>query len=273
MFDLFTLGGIRYKAEFSVIFILLLASSGSHYGVSSGMTFVAILLVILLHELGHAGAAKMFKAHVEAIVIGFGGRTIYTGQLTPWQKFMVSVAGPLANLATIPLMMVLLPEAGFGQIVILWSLILGLFNLMPMLPLDGGHLVQHAVEAGSNSHHARVVALKVTRATAVVTLVVCLFGGGVLPVDPFFLGILAGIFGFMAHRELKVIGSYSSGAGLWQKFQQQREQKKQETKREQTLETKNRVDQLLGKISREGMSSLTAEEREFLKNASDSFKS
>lgn len=110
-------------------------------------TFGAVVFVsILVHELGHAIVARRFGLRVGGIYIhGFGGHVTTRGERTARQQLLVSLAGPGAGLLLgVPLLAVassvdvgpvasvVLDQAIFVNIV--WSL----FNLLPMIPLDGG---------------------------------------------------------------------------------------------------------------------------------------
>ena len=104
---------------------------------------------VLLHEFGHASAARHFGQEVLGISLhGFGGATYHRGALTPLGRVCVSLAGPMAGfLVSAPLWFIPLGESGavvnvlVGQI--LWVNVgWGLINLFPALPLDGGQVVQ-----------------------------------------------------------------------------------------------------------------------------------
>lgn len=59
----------------------------------------------------------------------------------------------------------------------------------------------------------------------------------------------------------------------FERWKQNREQKRREKEQLQQLETERRVDELLDKVHREGMDALTDAERRFLKRASNRYKS
>lgn len=107
---------------------------------------------ILVHELGHATVARRFGGYVRGIVLhGFGGMTYHEGRLGPGRLFLVVLAGPLASLMLGTLAVVpwaLLPAGVAAEIVgrvVFLNFFWGAFNLLPMYPLDGGQLVQHAL--------------------------------------------------------------------------------------------------------------------------------
>jgi len=126
------------------------------------LIFVAVIFIaILIHEFGHAAAAAALKIPNKRIVLTFFGG--YAEFVRPpqklWHEIAVSAAGPGANIASWIFMMSLLPllepalandqvnDAFLNALgTFAWlSLILGVFNLVPAFPLDGGHILRAAL--------------------------------------------------------------------------------------------------------------------------------
>jgi Zn-dependent protease len=124
------------------------------------ITLVAVLLAIFIHEMGHAVTAAAFRIPNRRIVLtGFGGFVeLVWKPAHRSQDIAISAAGPFANLACAALAWLLTKTLSpafdaeafnaplqfldrFGQI----SLMLGVFNLLPGFPLDGGHIVRVAL--------------------------------------------------------------------------------------------------------------------------------
>lgn len=109
---------------------------------------------VLLHELSHAFVAQHFGMRVPSITLFiFGGVSNIEGEMkTPGQEFRVAIAGPLLSLA----MGVVLSAAGFlvggdaGSVILYLgfaNVTLGIFNLLPGFPLDGGRVFRSAAWA------------------------------------------------------------------------------------------------------------------------------
>jgi Zn-dependent protease len=122
------------------------------------LIWVAIVFVsVLVHELGHAVVALAFGGRPEIRLEGFGGVT-FPGLPEPpsaWKQIVLSVAGPIAGLslgvAAIGLGRVLPPDPGSPAAAVLWmfketSIYWAVLNLLPVLPLDGGHVMQAVIE-------------------------------------------------------------------------------------------------------------------------------
>lgn len=105
----------------------------------------SILSAALLHELGHYAAIRLMKGTVKQLtIIPLGAEMTVAGQLSYPKELVLAAAGPAVNL----LLAVLLSHLGarweicylFGGV----HLVLGVFNLLPILPLDGGMLLWNA---------------------------------------------------------------------------------------------------------------------------------
>lgn len=106
---------------------------------------LAFLSAALLHELGHYTALRLMKGSVKVLTITpLGAEMTVEGQLSYPKELLLAAAGPMVNL----LLAVGLSHLGsrwelcylFGGV----HLVLGIFNLLPILPLDGGMLLWNA---------------------------------------------------------------------------------------------------------------------------------
>jgi hypothetical protein len=65
-----------------------------------GLFVIAGFVSILIHELGHAQTARWFGANSSITLQAFGGYATYSGtHLNRWKSFVVTAAGPLAQIA------------------------------------------------------------------------------------------------------------------------------------------------------------------------------
>ncbi len=85
----------------------------------------------LIHELGHLLALWVAGERVRMLELGAFGARIETGPLEPETELVCALAGPLAG-ALVCLGWRLWPEAALA------AAIQTAFNLLPLLPLDGG---------------------------------------------------------------------------------------------------------------------------------------
>lgn len=157
---------------------------------------LCLLVSILIHELGHAFAFRQHGMNASIVLYHFGGLAIPTssyspgrsfGGLTPKQDIWISLAGPLAQLASAAVLVAVVKSAGYKLTVFEWmpgpfekipgvlegaqidspglfslvtfyifpSVLWALMNLVPVWPLDGGHIMRSIVQLqGGNLRQA-----------------------------------------------------------------------------------------------------------------------
>lgn len=137
-------------------------------GVLDELTFVILLVFsIYLHEMGHALGGRLFGiGTLDVTLTFFGGYARLTRPArTTLEEVVVSGAGPAANLAIAGLLFYwVLPQMygseHAGQIlfrVAFANLILGVFNLLPGFPLDGGKIACAVLAKFMRRPRARVI--------------------------------------------------------------------------------------------------------------------
>ncbi|HTW16862.1 MAG TPA: site-2 protease family protein [Nocardioides sp.] len=174
----------------------------------AGFAFAVILyLSVLLHEASHAVVARRLGFPVNSITLHFlGGMTSVEGEAkTPRQEFWIAVVGPLTSLAvgiaafaallTEPEGLIRLGLEGLAGA----NLLVGVLNLIPGLPLDGGRVLKAAVwGASGDQHRGTVVAGWGGRVTALAALSWPLFQEPLLGVTPdlldFALALIVAMF-------------------------------------------------------------------------------
>jgi Zn-dependent protease len=159
------------------------ASSQSRYIVAAA--FVLLLYVsVLVHELAHCLVARGFGLPVRRVLLyPLGGYSeIEQEPATPGREALISAAGPIVSLAIGGigyLISVAIPPGLGHQLVaqvFFANLVVGVFNLLPGLPLDGGRIFR----AGVWKITGRQVAATMTAAWAGRVLAIVLVGLGLL---------------------------------------------------------------------------------------------
>ena len=126
-------------------------SANSKDGIVRLILFLlAGLISILVHELGHALTGRAFGARSQITLQAFGGFAAFAGaRFTRPQHFLVTAAGPVAQLLLAALTFLAIPDlflltsvAGhFWKVLTGLSIVWALLNLLPVLPLDGGQML------------------------------------------------------------------------------------------------------------------------------------
>ena len=172
---------IRIHASWFLVFVFVTWSLATGYlpgalpGLSAsrywGMGAVAALLLfvsVLLHELGHSYVAQRYRIPIGQITLFlFGGiAQMRKEPPSPKAEFLIAMAGPLVSFAlglcclglAVAAESLPLPSGGQGFVVLggllgIVNVQLGLFNLIPGFPLDGGRALRAGLWAWGNNFH------------------------------------------------------------------------------------------------------------------------
>ncbi|AUS28128.1 Zn-dependent protease [Paenibacillus polymyxa] len=162
---------------------------------------MTLFTLVFIHELGHATAASLLGARLLSIqMLPFGGVAVIEdqGKLNAWKEIVIALAGPLQNGIMIIILLWLRHVSGlehdYVNYIIQGNAVIALFNLLPILPLDGGKILQSLISLFFSYHRTLVWTF---RASIVTSLLFCLYG--ISPLlrqdEPLHLNLLAvGIF-------------------------------------------------------------------------------
>lgn len=164
---------VRVGAGFWMFLVLIAVLNSSEepngLGVSGAITFAVLIAVLtLIHELGHALAARATGAKAEITLAFMAGYASFvpTRQLSRAERIGISFAGPAIQIAVGSLVYFVvggpfewpirhLTPVQFGA---LWSgPIMGAFNLIPILPFDGGSIMEQVIGTVVPRHARRVM--------------------------------------------------------------------------------------------------------------------
>lgn len=197
----FSLGGIPVRVEPAFFIIIAILGYNPYRPSVAGVAWwVAIAFVsILVHELGHAVAFRLYGLRPSITLHGLGGLTSGTGELSAARHIVVSLAGPIAALVLLGIPSYLLSQSGMvtsveGRDIVTaavwinvgWSLL----NLLPILPLDGGQVFAASIEIATKGRRTKlpeIVSIAVAAVLAVVAVRAGLLFGGLIAV--MFIGI------------------------------------------------------------------------------------
>jgi len=172
--------GIPCRLDPSALVVLAVMATSARTSTSLFVTFVfGALVAVVSHELGHALVARALGASdVSISLVAYGGVTRY--RLTSpsrWQGAMISAAGPAVGLglgAAIWCARTAAHPAAHSHAAAVYTELLfvtagwSVVNLLPVLPLDGGHLLQQALP-GSAQDRTRFAGLISAAVAAIAT--------------------------------------------------------------------------------------------------------
>jgi len=165
-----------------------------------------LLIGILVHELAHAAMIAMLGHGASQIVLGgMGGVTMNARRARPWQDLLISLAGPAASFGEAFLALALFSRIGWLQrdpmmkqfipIFITANVWWGIFNLVPVSPLDGGHATRNFFRMFLRERTAFVVAVWIAM---IVGGAITLLG---LRAGQFFIALLLGWYVWMNFQQ------------------------------------------------------------------------
>lgn len=219
--------GIPVKLHVSMLIVPLIAFGWvDGFGLMSllvaGVGVVLVFGSVLLHELGHALTGRRFGVQTQDIMLTpIGGMARMINLPTkPAQEIIISVAGPAVSLvlaaaafSTLNILALLrLPSLVYdGLGVLFWvNLMLGLFNLIPALPMDGGRILRGILATKYDFLTATRKAARVGKILAIAGFAlggISLLGratGFTIPVSPWNIILISAFVYFSAGQEERV---------------------------------------------------------------------
>ncbi len=175
----FTLAGFPVTVEPWFFIMAWMIGRGIPDPLGQLVWVLTVFAGVLLHELGHASAARRLGARPEIVLHTFGGLTSWrpVRRMTTAQEIGVTAAGPAVGIAlgvTFMALLGTLPTEGLAtralEFAVWVNLGWGVLNLLPVLPLDGGTIVAAAagaVAGRSGRLAARGLSVTLTLALAV----------------------------------------------------------------------------------------------------------
>ena len=140
--------GLKLLKSAKIVKVLFAAGSLAAYSWLFSIEFaIALLLCLVFHEYGHIKAMKYFGLKTKGIyLIPFvGGLALSDDKIsTRWQDIVISIMGPFFGLLLSIACLVLywLTDLEILAGLAVFNALLNLFNLLPVLPLDGGHVLK-----------------------------------------------------------------------------------------------------------------------------------
>ena len=172
--DLFNIP-IYVDITFLILLLLFISDFKSFsFGIAAGLS---LAISVILHELGHSLTARAFGYHTNDITISLigGCASLIAMPRKAWQEFLTALAGPMVSFALALmsfLMLAFLPVESRFLIEVLdyvfyMNLVLGIFNMLPGFPMDGGRVFRSFMCAFVARDKATRIAMWVGRVFAI----------------------------------------------------------------------------------------------------------
>ncbi|MEI6589440.1 MAG: site-2 protease family protein [Verrucomicrobiota bacterium] len=227
--NLFRIRGIQLSLHFSFFLLLGYAAWEGFWDEGlNGLLWSSILLIsfftcVVLHELGHSLMAKYFGIQVRRILLmPIGGMAEFeTIPKEPYKELWITVAGPAVNAVIacflIPFFwgsgsLVSLDNtnsfAGLMRSLLAANIIMGLFNLIPVFPMDGGRILRALLAFKLPYVRATFFAASLGKVLALIAVCSVVFFPGYIPFlspNPVMTVILFSFIFFAGESEYRYI--------------------------------------------------------------------
>lgn len=233
-FKIFSISGIPVELHISFLLLIVIILAFAFLEIITlYLAFLIILLfvTVVIHELGHSYVAKMYGVPVERIILLPIGGVSAMGEIPkdPGQELKIAIAGPLTNfiiaffclvglfitggIGTLGLSSFFIAYTPAADINLFLSnflginLVLGIFNLLPAFPMDGGRVLRAFLARKMSHVKATKIAATVGKQFAILMAIFGIFFSFIL--------ILIAIFIYIgADQEYKTIMISSMLEGL-----------------------------------------------------------
>ena len=173
---------IRFHFTFLLllVFLIFVGVGGKQSGATTAIYVVALFGSVLLHEICHAAVARLYGLRTREIVMfPIGGVSRLESQPKATQEPLIALAGPAANLIIglvllamqrdfLPLEKLAVPtDANLVERIALGNLLLGVFNLLPAYPMDGGRILRSLIALRKPEDEATQIAASAGRFLAI----------------------------------------------------------------------------------------------------------
>ncbi|MEM0148713.1 MAG: site-2 protease family protein [Candidatus Micrarchaeaceae archaeon] len=171
-----TIFGIKVSLHWTLVLLILLTLLISPYVF---LLMVLLFACVLLHELAHSITSQRSKIKVKKIVLSpiAGASIIDMLSISPEKEFKISIVGPIMSLFLSGVFGMLAAVSPPGiivqtfQILFLMNILLGVFNLLPTFPMDGGRIFRSYFQRKHNFFDSTMMVVKASRYTMALIVV------------------------------------------------------------------------------------------------------
>jgi Zn-dependent protease len=227
--NLFRIRGILISLHFSFLLLLAYVSDeGWKEGGVTGMywsagTFLAFFVCVVLHELGHSLTAMKFGVNVRRILLMPIGGVAEFDRIprSPAQELLITVAGPSVNFVIAGILWCSVRAAGgaaavetgpWGDFVVTlltWNIWVGLFNLIPAFPMDGGRIVRALLAMKLPYLRATYWAVTIAKVVTIIGVPVAIY------LQNYFMAFIFGYIFMAGQAEYRAVKAREAEEALW----------------------------------------------------------
>jgi Zn-dependent protease len=205
---------VRISPVFWVVALLLGGSQPPEYAI---VWVGAVLVSVLIHELGHAVLQRAFGGRPEIVLYAFGGyASAYGVRESWWRNILISLAGPfagffLAGVVWAYARLVGVPDSplalAFLNALLGINIVWGVLNLLPIWPLDGGRVAREVLTLLMKPATGIVVSLVISAVVAAGLALWCWVATQSI--------WNTALFGMLAYQSYETMRQYRASRGDW----------------------------------------------------------
>lgn len=238
-FHVMNVAGFDIRVHWTV-FVYLLIMLGHYSGAAAASSasplllalsgFFVLFAIILVHELGHALAARRLGLGIRHIVLSpIGGQAnLESNPRSPREEFIVTFWGPAVHpllllVAAAPYLLISDGQINLGYYGNEWvrqffwiNVFLLLFNLIPAFPLDGGRFLRAFLASRMPAARATILAAYVGQVASIIFIIVALTYGGDFRFLLFIIGVMNLFVCEQAKRMARYVDPYEQYGGEYE---------------------------------------------------------
>ena len=303
--------GVEIRLAYSLYLIIgLFAISAAPMGMQFVLAILLLPVFVLLHELGHTFAALRLGVRVRQIVLHMlGGAAMLEGLIPgPRAEILIAAMGPAVSFILAMLGYLAAgfapPEARGFLFYVCWAnLMLGIFNLLPVFPMDGGRIALAAAVMRLGVERGVRLMRPISRIGAWLIALYGVWRMAYGDSSGIFLVLIAAFLYFRGGQEIyarmhaqnftsggnyggaggygfygqeftraRVVDERPAKPGFISRWLERRRSRRAAASAAREEELTRRVDEVLAKVRSEGVASLTPGERALLHSASEHYR-
>jgi Zn-dependent protease len=177
---------ITLDFSFLLLIVFFIITDVQSQGMRNALVWAPVLLIsILFHEFGHAVMIGVLGFGSSAIVLeGMGGSTYNERRAKPWQDLLISAAGPASSFLLAFLVGLIIINVDYASrdrflatllpMLVYWNTLWGIFNLLPIGPLDGNGILRNFLRLFLRERLAFVISIWISMLVGLAVFVYCL---------------------------------------------------------------------------------------------------
>lgn len=154
---------IDYRILFLMIFFIVLQRIE---------IYIILLSFCIIHELGHVFAGIILGKKIEKLeFLAIGCRVKFLEEdndKKEIREILIATAGPLTNLILVLIFMLIPLDIIYKDLYIYANFLIGIFNLLPIYPLDGGRILKNVLKINENNLSVEEIINNVSNITMII---------------------------------------------------------------------------------------------------------